>query len=285
MSYAVTSVFVLARFALRDAMSLTIVDSSALERALTIRDLTDPSQGPSALQLLIDDAVGALSKLWSCLAWVRRSSPIVDIADNYDTLRYPRDDVTRAARYTRYVDERQVLRTHTSAMIPPLLRLMAANESPDDILLACPGITYRRDVVDKLHTGERHQLDLWRVRTGAIPLEQSQLLPERSYRVRETAHFYTQQGLEIYINSAHGEWIEIGECGLVHPGVLVTCGLQASHTSGLALGLGLDRLLMLRKGIDDVRLLRSTDPRVRRQLDDLQPYRPVSQMPAIRRDR
>jgi len=58
------------------------------------------------------------------------------------------------------------------------------------------------------------------------------------------------------------EWIEIGECGLASPALLAASGLPA-HT-GLAMGLGLDRLVMLRKGIDDIRLLRATAPRIGR---------------------
>ena len=74
----------------------------------------------------------------------------------------------------------------------------------------------------------------------------------------------------------------MAECGLAHPEVLRGAGLAG--WSGLAMGLGLDRLLMLRKGIPDIRLLRSTDPRVVAQLGDLAPWRPVSAMPMIRRD-
>ncbi len=69
---------------------------------------------------------------------------------------------------------------------------------------------------------------------------------------------------------------------LAPPRLLAESGLPA-HT-GLAMGLGLDRLLMLRKGIDDTRLLRATDPRIASQLCDLEPYRPVSMMPPVRRD-
>ena len=78
------------------------------------------------------------------------------------------------------------------------------------------------------------------------------------------------------------DWVEVAECGLAHPSVLARAGLAGY--SGLALGLGLDRLLMLVKGIPDIRLLRSTDPRVTCQLQDLSPYRPVSTQPAVRRD-
>jgi phenylalanyl-tRNA synthetase alpha chain len=67
------------------------------------------------------------------------------------------------------------------------------------------------------------------------------------------------------------------------PHVLRGAGLGPTM-SGLALGVGLDRLLMLRKGIDDIRLLRSADPRIAAQLQDLAPYRPVSAQPPARRD-
>lgn len=276
-------------------MSVNALDQGALHRALAIRDLSDPAQGASALQLIIDQIVSALADLWSCSTWQRRGPPIVDVADNYDVLRYPPDDITRAARYTRYVDERRVLRTHTTAMIPPLLRQLAAHYQPRDLLLACPGITYRRDVIDRLHTGEPHQMDLWRIRCGGPRLERTDLesminaviraaLPGREYRVHATEHCYTLRGLQIDVREHDGTWVEIGECGLSHPEVLAACGLDPAHTSGLAMGLGLDRLIMLRKGIDDVRLLRSGDPRVMRQMVDLEPYHPVSRMPSIRRD-
>jgi len=69
---------------------------------------------------------------------------------------------------------------------------------------------------------------------------------------------------------------------LAHPGVLAAAGLPGR--SGLALGMGLDRLLMLVKQVPDIRLLRSADPRVTRQMYDLARYQPVSVMPAITRD-
>ena len=76
--------------------------------------------------------------------------------------------------------------------------------------------------------------------------------------------------------------MEVWECGLAHPGVLAAAGLNGS--SGLALGMGVDRLLMLVKRIPDIRLLRSGDPRVAGQMLGLAAYQPVSFMPAITRD-
>jgi phenylalanyl-tRNA synthetase alpha chain len=79
-----------------------------------------------------------------------------------------------------------------------------------------------------------------------------------------------------------GRWVEVGECGLAHPSVLAAAGLPGR--SGLAVGIGLDRLLMLVKHIPDIRLLRSGDPRITRQMRDLARYQQVSLMPPITRD-
>ena len=264
-------------------------------QALTIRDLTDPDRGRHALQLIVDQLAAALTAAWACPSRVSRADPVVSLADNYDRLGYAPDAVTRDRRYTRYVDANHVLRGHTSAMVPSALRRLAtqvsAGAAPADLLLVCPGICYRRDAVDWQHTGEPHQLDLWRIRRE--PLGDDDLLamigrvvetvlPGRRWRAVPSVHPYTVNGRQIDV-WYDDEWIEIGECGLAAPAVLRGAGLPAPW-AGLAMGLGLDRLLMLRKGIPDIRLLRSTDPRIAGQMLDLAPYRPVSHMPPVRRD-
>jgi phenylalanyl-tRNA synthetase alpha chain len=82
---------------------------------------------------------------------------------------------------------------------------------------------------------------------------------------------------------AGSRWVEIGECGIAHPEVLRDAGMPPEW-SGLAMGLGLDRLVMIAKGLDDIRLLRSDDPRIASQMLDLSPWRPVSRHPPVRRD-
>ena len=275
-----------------------LLTTEAAGRALALRDLTDPAHGPHAMQLLLERIHRALAERWRCAVRVHRASPIVSVEDNYDRLRYPPDGAARDARYTRYLTATTVLRTHTSAMIPPLLRALAErpDELPPDILLVCPGLVYRRDAIDRLHTGEPHQADLWRLtRTGSeAPLGASDLdemiatvvaavLPDAEARTTPACHPYTLDGVQIDVRTPGG-WVEIGECGLAHPQILAVAGLDPARYSGLAMGLGLDRLLMLVKGIDDIRLLRSADPRIASQMLDLAPYRPVSDQPPIRRD-
>jgi len=260
-----------------------------LARALALRDLTDPSSAPKphALALLVDALATALD------ARIIRGPRVVTVVDNYDRLGFSKETVTRDARYTRYVDRDHVLRTHTSALVPGALRALANDETWSDLTLALPGVVYRRDCIDRLHCGEPHQIDLWRIRRAGSRLARADLeamiahvveavLPGRRSRTTPAVHPYTLDGLQIDVLNGE-DWIEIGECGLAHPDVLRAAGL-AESCSGLAMGLGLDRLAMLVKSIPDIRLLRSTDARIASQMNDLATYREVSSMPPVRRD-
>jgi phenylalanyl-tRNA synthetase alpha chain len=274
---------------------MSLLTREALARDLAIPDLT--TEAPHALALMVTCITDALAGAWgpAVRTHVVRAAPIVSTDDNYDRLGFAPDAVTRDARYSRYVSETCLLRTHTSALIPPALRRLAADaDGWSDVLLACPGLVYRRDAIDRLHTGTPHQLDLWRISSAAslgdddlrrmIAVIVAAALPGLEHRCIPAEHPYTEHGLQIDVLAA-GEWVEVGECGLAAPRVLAGAGLPVPPVTGLAMGLGLDRLVMLRKGIDDIRLLRSPDERVAAQLRDLDtPYRPVSNHPSIRRD-
>lgn len=259
--------------------------------ALALRDLTDAAAGPHALQLLVAAVIAALREAWRCPVIVHRASPVVSTEDNYDRLLVPPEAAARDVRYTRYVGRGLVLRTHTTAMLPGLLRSIAG-AAYDDVLLACIGLVYRRDRIDRESVGEPHQLDIWRVARRPLGREDLQemidvlaaaLLPGHDHRAVPASHPYTMDGREL--QARNGErWVEIGECGLASPPVLDLAGLPGDRYWGLAMGLGLDRILMVRKGIEDIRLLRSSDERVASQMLDLSPYRPVSNFPSIRRD-
>jgi|RhiMetdeSRZDD1v2_1073273.scaffolds.fasta_scaffold00745_3 phenylalanyl-tRNA synthetase alpha chain len=270
-----------------------LLDPGAYGRLLALRDLTDAALGPHAMQLLVQHALDALLAAWNCPVVVYRAPPLVPAADNYDDLGYPPDGASRDARYTRYLTPELLLRTQTSAMIPRALRMIAPARYAD-VLLACPGLTYRRDAIDRLHVGEPHQLDLWRIvqrpltrddLVAMIEAVAGAMLPGVPLRLEPAVHPYTLDGLEVYGN-VQGRWVEILECGRAHPELLADAGLASASglASGLAMGIGLDRMLMLRKGIEDIRALRSTDPRIQAQMLDLEPYRAVSSQPPIYRD-
>ena len=269
--------------------SATYLNPEQLQAALGIRDLSEPAEGPHAIQLLIDRIVEALSRAWPCEVRWCRGPKVVPVADNYDGLGYPADAITREARYTRYMSAEQMLRSHSSAMIPPALRQLSRDPA-GDVLLACPGMVYRRDAIDWQHSGTPHQLDLWRITRQAMTdadLDEmishllEALTPGLLWRQEARIHPYTRNGRQVDVLH-DGRWVEVWECGLAHPAVLAAAGL--SGHSGLALGMGLDRLLMLVKGIPDIRLLRSADPRVAPQMRDLARYQRVSSMPPVTRD-
>lgn len=268
-----------------------IISEAERREALALRDLTDPSQGVHAMQEVVARIERRLADCWDAPVILHRGTREVSVVDNYDKLRYPAEAIARGARYTRYVGADRVLRTQMSAVIPGLLRKLA-RYAPRDAILLCPGIVYRRDAIDRLHTGEPHQLDVWRVCKGRLRRSALRELVERviettlpasNWRSVPAEHPYTTHGTQIEVER-NGHWIEVGECGMAHPAVLEDAGIDPGRYSGLAMGLGLDRLLMLIKRVEDIRVLRSSDPRIVGQMLDLSPYRPVSSRPPARRD-
>ena len=171
--------------------------------------------------------------------------------------------------------------------------LFRPNDCRFDRTVVIPGICYRRDIVDRTHCGEPHQMDVWRVKRGEPRLGRQELIglietvikgaiPGYQYRVNEVMHPYTLHGLEVEI-LVGSEWMEILECGEAHPIVLQNAGLDPALYSGLAMGMGLDRLVMIIKGIDDIRILRSNDSRIVEQMRNLNPFVSVSNQPATKR--
>jgi hypothetical protein len=227
-----------------------------LRRDLAIPDLSDLADGRHAIQLVAGAAAGALAA-----------------ARN-------RNGTSCRVRWCR-----------GPRIVPPALRDLAAEPRQwpaGDVLLACAGIAYRRDAIDWQHTGTPHQLDLWRISRRELTIADlgdmiaallDAIVPGLPSRQIPRVHPYTIGGRQVGV-LRHGTWVEVFECGLAHPAVLGGAGLHGC--TGLALGMGLDRMLMLRKHIPDIRLLRSADLRIAGQMLDLRPYRPVSSQPAIR---
>lgn len=273
-------------------MNIKKISLEQLRHAINLRDLSNPADGLHSMQILMDDIVHALQSSWKCQVKIYRENPIVSIEANYDRLNYPKDGASRDARYTRYVCDTALLRTQGSAMVPNAMQEVSPN-LPDDILLVMPGLTYRRDCVDRIHSAEPHHLDLWRLKKESqlnnddlmnmIDICMGSAIPGIKWRVIPSPHPYTQNGVQIDA-LWNDKWIEVGECGLAHPQIIKENINNYEGMSGLAMGLGLDRLLMVRKNIPDIRLLRSNDLRISSQMQDLGIYKPVSLMPPVTRD-
>ncbi len=268
-----------------------------LAHYLAIPDLTQ-SEEPHAIRMLYEKVAAYMRESHpSSDVRVYRKDPIVTVEDNYDKLLIAADNISHSSTYTHYVDKTHILRTHTTAQIPGILRELAATKYEwSDVVILLPGLAYRRDVTDKKHVGQVHMLEMWRiVKTGKdAPIVKDDLLdvvrgvaataaPSWSLRIIDSPHPYTKQGIEV--NAVLGDRdIEILECGLINDQILANAGLDPSEYSGWALGMGLDRLVMTLKDIPDIRYLRSTNPKIAAQMKDLEKYHEVSSQPAITRD-
>ena len=100
------------------AVAAKLMSAEDGRRSLSVRDLTDETQGPHAMQMLLHEIGEGLRGVWGCEVLTHRESPIVSLEENYDVPHYPPEGASRDARYTRYLNGGAILRTQTSVMIP-----------------------------------------------------------------------------------------------------------------------------------------------------------------------
>lgn len=259
---------------------------------LAKKDYTTDSQ--HAIGILVDEIQQALKKHYQITPTIQRGNRIVSIEDNYYALGYSQSEATLSSVYTRYIDNTTLLRTQMSSTIPSLLDSYVKAGVNSNVLWMCPGIVYRRDVRDRTHVAEPHQLDIWYLKNESCSREdllelvsliihiiETHTQKKIQWRYNETNHHYTDNGIEVEIYYQN-RWLEILECGLIGQTLLSNYGLKGY--SGLALGLGLERLVMLIKDIDDIRILLSQDEKILAQLQNLKKYKKVSNQPIAKRD-
>ncbi len=190
---------------------------------------------------------------------------------NFTALNIPEDHPARAMHDTFYIDEQHVLRTHTS---PIQIRYMQAHVEKHkhqltmpDIRIIAPGRVYRVDS-DATHSPMFHQVEgLWigeRVSfadlKGVIAdfLQSYFETSDMQVRFRPSFFPFTEPSAEMDM-SWKGGWLEIGGCGMVHPNVLKHVGIDSEKYIGFAFGMGVERLAMLRYGVNDLRLFFEND--------------------------
>ncbi|HWH35107.1 MAG TPA: phenylalanine--tRNA ligase subunit alpha [Acidimicrobiales bacterium] len=203
---------------------------------------------------------------------------------NFEALNFPAGHPARDMYDTFYLDlgtpESTLLRTHTS---PVQIRVMEAAEPP--IYSVMPGRCYRLDTPDASHLPVFHQIEGLVVDRGITMGDLAGTLDAfteayfgRGFRSRLRPSYFpfTEPSAEFDITCLFcvGEgcrtcgrtgWLELGGCGMVHPNVFLAVGYDPEVWSGFAFGFGIDRLAMMRHGIDDIRELASPDVRVLRQ--------------------
>jgi phenylalanyl-tRNA synthetase alpha chain len=190
---------------------------------------------------------------------------------NFTALNIPEDHPARAMHDTFYIDENHVLRTHTS---PIQIRYMQAHvekykhlETMPDIRIIAPGRVYRVDS-DATHSPMFHQVEgLWigeRVSfsdlKGVIADFLQNYFETEDLKVRFRPSFFPFTEPSAEMDMSWGDrWLEIGGCGMVHPNVLKHVGIDSEKYIGFAFGVGVERLAMLRYGVNDLRLFFESD--------------------------
>lgn len=194
----------------------------------------------------------------------------------FEALNYPPDHPAMDEQMTFYVTDDVVLRSQTSTV---QIRVMEQEEPP--VRVVVPGRCFRRDTVDATHCHTFHQLEGLLVDEGITMADLRGTLeafahgmygPECGVRFRPDFFPFTEPSAELALSCmvCGGEgcrvcdnsgYVEIGGCGMVDPNVLENVGYDSEKYTGFAFGFGLERIAMMRHGIDDIRLLFSGDMR------------------------
>jgi len=200
---------------------------------------------------------------------------IEDDYHNFEALNIPAHHPARAMHDTFYVDEHTVLRTHTS---PVQVRVMESQEPP--LRIICPGRVYRCDS-DLTHTPMFHQVEGLLIDEHSSFADLKGLIEdflrvfferELAVRFRPSYFPFTEPSAEVDIQCvncggdgcrvcSHTGWLEIMGCGMVHPRVFEYSNIDTEKYSGFAFGMGVERLAMLRYGVNDLRLFFDNDLR------------------------
>lgn len=187
---------------------------------------------------------------------------------NFGALNFPENHPAREMHDTFYLESGNLLRTHTSTV---QIRAMQARGAP--IRLIAPGRVYRCDS-DLTHTPMFTQVEGLAVDKGISFANLKALLYdfvskffERDVQLRFRPSYFpfTEPSAEVDILAANGNWLEILGCGMVHPNVLRNVGVDPDVYSGYAFGMGVERLTMLRYGVQDLRQFFENDMRFLRQ--------------------
>lgn len=187
---------------------------------------------------------------------------------NFDALNIPAHHPARADHDTFWFDVNRLLRTQTSGV---QIRTMEKKQPP--IRIMAPGKVYRNDY-DQTHTPMFHQIELLYVDKKANFTELKGLLHDflRAFfeedlqvRFRPSYFPFTEPSAEVDVMGKNGKWLEVLGCGMVHPNVLRNVGIDPNEYCGFAVGMGVERLTMLRYNVTDLRAFFENDLRFLKQ--------------------
>jgi phenylalanyl-tRNA synthetase alpha chain len=189
---------------------------------------------------------------------------VEDDFHNFDALNIPSNHPARADHDTFYFTPTTMLRTQTSGV---QIRTMETEQPP--LRIISPGRVYRNDY-DQTHTPMFHQVEGLMIDTDVSFTQLKGILVDflRNYfeeelevRFRPSYFPFTEPSAEVDVRRQGGQWLEVLGCGMVHPKVLAAVGIDSEKYTGFAFGMGVERLTMLRYGVNDLRAFFENDVR------------------------
>ena len=233
-------------------------------------DVTLPGRGQSSGGLHpVTRTIERISSLFRAIGFEVVEGPeIEDDYHNFEALNIPAHHPARAMQDTFYFPDGRLLRTHTS---PVQIRVMQSHQPP--LRIIAPGRVYRCDS-DQTHTPMFHQVEGLMVGEGVSFAHLKGILhdflrhffeaDDLEVRFRPSYFPFTEPSAEVDIRGERG-WLEVLGSGMVHPKVLENCGIDSERHTGFAFGMGVERLAMLRYGVDDLRSFFENDLRFLKQ--------------------
>jgi phenylalanyl-tRNA synthetase, alpha subunit len=251
--------------------ALKAAERAERERAEAI-DVTLPARGrPRGRMHPLSETMAEVRRVMIGLGFEFVDGPdIEDYHYNFDWLNYPPDHPAMDEQMSFYVDPTHLLRTQTTALQG---RIMGAEGRKPPFRIATVGRCYRYEAVDATHSHTFHQVDGFSVDEGISLADLKGVLaafargmfgPDVKVRFRPDFFPFVEPGVEVAVWWG-GRWLELGGAGLIHPNILKRAGLDTERYTGFAFGLGIDRMPMVRHGIDDLRLFLENDLRFLQQ--------------------
>ncbi|MEO7429150.1 MAG: phenylalanine--tRNA ligase subunit alpha [Acidimicrobiales bacterium] len=263
----------------RDALDVALAERraelEAVERRSRLQaerlDLTEvPPAGGAGHLHLVTQSMERLEDVFVGMGFTVAEGPEVETDwHNFGALNFPPDHPARDMYDTLYVEMgapgSTVLRTHTS---PVQVRVMTTQAPP--IYMVMPGRVYRQDTPDATHMPVFHQIEGLVIDRHITFADLAGTLDaftkaffggEFTSRLRPSYVPFTEPSAEFDIQRPDGTWLELGGCGMVHPNVLTSCGIDPEEWQGFAFGFGLDRLAASAHGVEDLRDLFTNDTR------------------------
>jgi phenylalanyl-tRNA synthetase alpha chain len=225
----------------------------------------------------LDLTLESMKEIFISMGFTIEDGPEVELDYyNFEALNIPKNHPARSEQDTFYINDSLVLRTQTS---PVQIRVMEKQTPP--IKMISPGKVYRSDAVDATHSPIFYQMEglvidkgiTFADLKGTLELFAKKMFGDKVQTKFRPHHFpFTEPSAEMdatcFVCQGEGcrvckgsGWIELLGCGMVHPDVLRNCGIDPEVYSGFAFGFGVDRMVMLKYGIDDIRLLYESDMR------------------------